>query len=138
MLKKLKLFFLWRKTIKESKFELQQKFNLRIDSAQRLYTVINVPEELIGEAYALKKQDIDRISETYIRGFSGELTQMLNERGLQELFRVYEIRKVEKYSYLLVIGFSLFESQRYYNTVYYIITPLLILTSIIFSSIFFL
>jgi hypothetical protein len=138
MLKKLKLFFLWRKTIKESKFELQQKFNLRIDSAQRLYTVINVPEELIGEAYALKKQDIDRISETYIRGFSGELTQTLNERGLQELFRVYEIRKVEKYSYLLVIGFSLFESQRYYNTVYYIVTPLLILTSIIFSLIFFL
>jgi hypothetical protein len=138
MLKKLKLFFLLRKTIKESKFELQQKFNLRIDSAQRLYTVINVPEELIGEAYALKKQDIDRISETYIRGFSGELTQTLNERGLQELFRVYEIRKVEKYSYLLVIGFSLFESQRYYNTVYYIVTPLLILTSIIFSLIFFL
>ena len=138
MLKKLKLFFLWRKTIKQSKFELQQKFNLRIDSAQRLYTVINVPEELIGEAYALKKQDIDRISETYIRGFSGELTQTLNEKGLQELFRVYEIRKVEKYSYLLVIGFSLFESQRYYNTVYYIITPLLILTSIIFSLIFFL
>lgn len=138
MLKKLKLFFLWRKTIKQSKFELQQKFNLRIDSAQRLYTVINVPEELIGEAYALKKQDIDRISETYIRGFSGELTQTLNERGLQELFRVYEIRKVEKYSYLLVIGFSLFESQRYYNTVYYIVTPLLILTSIIFSLIFFL
>ena len=138
MLKKLKLFFLWRKTVKQSKFELQQKFNLRIDSAQRLYTVINVPEELIGEAYALKKQDIDRISETYIRGLSGELTQMLNERGLQELFRVYEIRKVEKYSYLLVIGFSLFESQRYYNTVYYIVSPLLILTSIIFSLIFFL
>jgi hypothetical protein len=138
MLKRLKLFFLWRKTIKESKFELQQKFNLRIDSAQRLYTVINVPEELIGEAYALKKQDIDRISETYIRGFSGELTQTLNEKGLQELFRVYEIRKVEKYSYLLVIGFSLFESQRYYNTVYYIITPLLILSSIIFSLILFL
>ena len=138
MLKKLKLFFLWRKTIKESKFELQQKFNLRIDSAQRLYTVINVPEELIGEAYALKKQDIDRISETYIRGFSGELTQTLNEKGLQELFRVYEIRKVEKYSYLLVIGYSLFESQRYYNSLYYIITPLLILTSIIFSLILFL
>jgi hypothetical protein len=138
MLKKLKLFFLWRKTIKQSKFELQQKFNLRIDAAQRLYTVINVPEELIGEAYALKKQDIDRISETYIRGFSGELTQTLNEKGLQELFRVYEIRKVEKYSYLLVIGFSLFESQRYYNSLYYIITPLLILTSIIFSLILFL
>lgn len=138
MLKKLKLFFFWRKTIKESKFELQQKFNLRIDSAQRLYTVINVPEELIGEAYALKKQDIDRISETYIRGFSGELTQTLNQKGLQELFKVYEIRRVDKYAYLLVVGFSIFESQKYYNSLYYIITPLIILTSIIFSLILFL
>ena len=77
----------------------------------------------------VSQYNVSKISETYIRGFSGELTQMLNERGLQELFRVYEIRKVEKYSYLLVIGFSLFESQRYYNTVYYIVTPLLILTS---------
>ncbi len=136
MLKKLKLFYLWKRTIKESKFELQQKFNLRIDGAQRLYTVINVPEELVGEAYALKKQDIDRISETYIRGFSGELSQMLNERGLQELFRVYEINKVDKYSYLIVIGFSLFKSQRYYNTLYYIVTPVVILTSLIFSLIY--
>jgi hypothetical protein len=136
MLKKLKLFYLWKRTIKESKFELQQKFNLRIDGAQRLYTVINVPEELVGEAYALKKQDIDRISETYIRGFSGELSQMLNERGLQELFRVYEINKVDKYSYLIVIGFSLFKSQRYYNILYYIVTPVVILTSLIFSLIY--
>ncbi len=136
MLKKLKLFYLWKRTIKESKFELQQKFNLRIDGAQRLYTVINVPEELVGEAYALKKQDIDRISETYIRGFSGELSQMLNERGLQELFRVYEINKVDKYSYLIVIGFSLFKSQRYYNIIYYIVTPVVILTSLIFSLIY--
>ncbi len=136
MLKKIKLFYLWRKTIKESKFELQQKFKLRIDGAQRLYTVINVPEELIGEAYALKKQDIDRISETYIRGFSEELSQMLNERGLQELFRIYEIKKVDKFSYLLVIGFSLFKSQRYYNILYYIVTPAIILTSLIFSLIY--
>ena len=72
MLKKIKLFFLWRNTIKESKFELEQKFKLRIDGAQRLYTVINVPEELIGEAFALKKSDIDRISETYVRSYSAE------------------------------------------------------------------
>lgn len=136
MLKKIKLFYLWKRTIKESKFELQQKFNLRIDRAQRLYTVINVPEELVGQAYALKKSDIDSISENYIRAFSADLTSMLNERGLQELFRVYEIQKVDKYSYLVVIGFSLFKSQRYYNTLYYVVTPLMILTSIIFSLIY--
>lgn len=137
MLKKLKLFNLWKKTIKESKFELQQKFNLRIDGAQRLYTVINVPEELVGEAYALKKSDIDRISENYIRSYSGELSQLLNDRGLQELFRVYEIKKVDKYSYLLVIGFSLFKTQKYYNILYYVVTPVLIISSIILSLILF-
>lgn len=138
MLKKLKLFYLWKKTIKESKFELQQKFNLRIDGAQRLYTVINVPEELVGEAYALKTSDINKISENYIRNYSVDLSQLLNDKKLQELFRVYEITKVDKYSYLLVIGFSLFKSQKYYNILYYVLTPILVVSSIILSIILFL
>ena len=136
MLKKIKLFFLWRNTIKESKFELEQKFKLRIDGAQRLYTVINVPEELIGEAFALKKSDIVRISETYVRSYSAELSDFLNKKNLQELYRVYEIKKVDKFSYLMIIGFSLFKSQRFYNILYYVITPSLILTSFILLLIY--
>ena len=137
MFKKLKLFRVFIKAIKESKFELQQKFNMRIDKAQRIYTVINVPEELIGEAYSLKKSDIDKISENYIRNYTQELSALLNSKGLQELYEVYEIQKVEKYSYLVVIGFRLFKSHTFFNRLYYIYTPMAIVSLIILSLLIF-
>lgn len=125
MFKKLKLFWSYKKAIKNSKFELLQKFNVRIDRASRLYTVINIPEEIIGEAYSLKKSDIDRISETYLREYSAELSKFLDGKNLQELYDVYEINKVDKYSYLMVFGFSLFKSTKYYNWLYYGVIPAL-------------
>jgi hypothetical protein len=135
MWKNIKFFWFYRKTIKSLKFELEQKFNVRIDKASRLYTVVNIPEDIVGEAYSLKKSDIDRISENYVRQFYVELGNFLNKSNLQEMFEVYEIKKVDKYSYLLISGFSLFKSQRYYNTIYYIVTPIILLTSIIISTI---
>lgn len=127
MFKKLKLFYSWKKIIYSLRIELSQKFTARIDSASRIYTVVNVPEDLVGDAYALKKADIDKISENFIRQYYVELGNTLNQRGLQELFDVYEIKKVDKYSYLLVIGFKLFNSVKYYNLLYYVFTPLVII-----------
>ena len=128
---KIKLFLSYRKIVKQNKSELQKNLNIRVDNAYRLYTVLNVPEELIGEAYSLKKSDIDRISETYIREYSAEVSRFLNSKGLVELFRSYEIKKVDKYSYLVVIGFSLFQSNIFYNNLYYKFTPILIILSIL-------
>lgn len=121
--KKIRLFNNFKKVVKENQRELAARFNLRIDRADRLYTVLNIPEELIGEAYALKKADIDRISQNYIREYSSELSKYLNSKGLSELFDFYKMDKVGKYSYLIVFGFSLFKSHKYYNTLYFGIIP---------------
>lgn len=131
MLKKLKLFWSWKKTINSIKIELSQKFGARVDNAARIYSVINIPEELVGEAYSLKKSDIDKISENYVRAYYVELGNSLNSVGLQELFDVYELKKVDKYSYLLVVGYKLFNSVKYYNILYWVITPIILLSSII-------
>jgi hypothetical protein len=131
LFKKIKLFNNFKKVIKNDQSELELKFNIRIDKAYRLYTVINVPEELIGEAYSLKKSDIDRISENYIRQYSSELASYLNSKGLNELYDFYKIDKVSKYSYLIVIGFALFRSERFYNNIYYKVIPTVVLLSII-------
>lgn len=131
MFKKLKLFFSYSKTIANNRIELEQKYNIRIDNAKRLYTVINVPEEMIGEAYALKKSDIDRISENYLRQFSADLGGFLDSKGLKELYQVYDIKKVDKYSYLLVFGFSLFKSQKLYTRLYTVGAPLVVISLII-------
>jgi hypothetical protein len=121
--KKIKLFKNFIKIINENKSELGLKFNLRVDGAKRLYTVINIPNELIGEAYSLKRSDIDKISENYIRQYSKDLSDYLNSKSLSELYEFYKIEKVGKYSYLIVFGFSLFRSNSYYNILYYGIIP---------------
>ena len=130
-LKKIQLFLSYRRIVKQNKVDLERELNIRVDNAYRLYTVLNVPEELVGEAYSLKKSDIDRISETYIREYSGEVARFLNSKGLVELFRSYEIKKVDKYSYLIVIGFSLFQSNEFYNNLYYKFIPILTILGII-------
>lgn len=134
-IKKLRLFSSYRKTVKLLERQLEQNFAIRLDSAYRMYTVLNVPEELIGEAFSMKKSDIDRISENYTKEYIAELSRFLGQNGLSEILEVYEIKKVDKYSYLVVIGFSLFRSNEFYNKLYLRYTPIgiLILASIIIA-----
>ena len=131
--KKVRLFSSYKKSIKLLKNILENDFNIRIDSAYRMYTVINIPEDLVGEAYSIKKSDIDRISENYIKEYSSELGRFLNKNGLSELFEFYETKKVDKYSYLVVIGFSLFKSNEYYNKLYWRYIPI---SSVVILSVF--
>ena len=128
--KKLSLFSFYKKTLKQNKVRLERELNIRFDSAYRLYTVLNIPEELYGE-FTLKKSDIDKISENYIREYTFEVSKFLRSIGLSELFESYEVRKVDKYSYLIVIGFSLFKSNVFYNNLYYKFLPFLGVVSII-------
>ncbi len=137
LLKKIRLFNFYKKILKENRNELESSFGLRIDKAQRMYTVLNIPEEIIGNAYSLKKSDIDRISENYIKEYSSEITRFLTKQGLGELLNFYEVRKVDKYSYLVVIGFSLFRSNEYYDKLYWRVYPILGLAAIIASILIF-
>ena len=125
--KKVKLFNYYKKIINSKSEELELKYNIRIDYAKRMYTVLNVPKDLVGEAYSLKKQDIDRISESYIKQYTSDLNDYLNSIGLNELHDFYHMKKVDKYSYLLVFGYSLFKSQSYYNYIYYGLFPVSII-----------
>jgi len=137
LFKKIRLFNFYKKSIKKNRDSLERNFNLRIDKAKRMYTVLNVPEEIIGESFSLKKSDIDRISENYIKEFSSELTRFLSTDGLGEMLSFYEVKKVDKYSYLIVIGFSLFKSNEYYDKLYWRVYPVAGLLAIIGSILLF-
>jgi hypothetical protein len=135
-LKKMQLFLYFKRILKENKVQLEQNLNIRIDDAYRLYTVLNVPEELIGEAFSIKKSDIDKISESYIREYTMSVAKFLNTIGLSELFQSYEVKKVDKLSYLVVIGFSLFKTNKFYDKIYYRVIPIITLFMIIIISYF--
>lgn len=125
LIKKIRIFSQFKKIIKANSSELENKFNLRIDSASRLYTVINVPPEAIGEAYNLKKSDIDRIADNFIREYSKELGAYLNSKELNELYDFYDLKKVDKSSYLVVVGFSLFRSDERRSRIFKYWIPIL-------------
>jgi len=134
--KKLRLFKTFRKTLKENSDVLNRDFGIRVDRAYRLYTVLNIPEELIGEAFTLRKSDIDRISEPYIREFSNELATFLNSKGLNEMYDFYEVSKVDKFSWKVVIGFKLFRSNEFYDKFYFRFLPISLLSILIITLLF--
>jgi len=134
--KKLKIYSQYKKLIKENRLDLENRFNLRIDEANRLYTVINVPPDIVGEAYSLKKSDIDRIAENFIKEYSSELGTFLNSKGLNELYDFYDLKKVDKYSYLVVVGFSMFRTDERRARIYKIWIPI-ISALVILGTLFF-
>jgi hypothetical protein len=138
LFKKISVFREYKKSLKSIKTELEQTFGARIDNAWRIYNVINIPDEVIGEPYNLRKADIDKIAESSVKEYTTELSKFLNTKGLQELYDFYEVKKVDKYSYLVIIGFSLFKSNEYYDTIRYKILPTISVISLILLLILFL
>ena len=115
MFKKIRLYNSFKKTLSLNRVTLEGDFNARIDKAYRIYTVVNIPDESFGEPYNLRKTDIDTIARNYINDFRGNMSKFLVNRGLLELFDLYEVRKVDKYSYLLIFGYSLLNTRKVAN-----------------------
>ena len=122
--KKIKLYREYKKIIKENRVSLEANYSIRIDRANRLYTVLNIPEENFGEPYNLRKSDIDQISERFIREYITILSTFLNEKGLSELYDFYEpVKKVDKYSYLIILGYKPLNTVEYNNFLWFRFFP---------------
>ena len=137
--RKLRLFWSYKSSLRKNYIKLTGDFNIKIDRASRLYTVINIPEDLFDEPYTTRKQDIEVISQTYIREYINKLSEFLNSIGLSEIYDFYEpVKRVDKYSFLVVIGFKPFNSVKYNTIIYLRLIPIgiiILLTSLIISLI---
>jgi len=130
--KKIKLFSSYKKIIWYNRVSLESQFNIRIDRASRIYTVLNIPDELFGEPYNIRKSDIDSISEVYIKEYIQKLSEYLNSIGLNELYDFYEpIKKVDKYSYLIVLGFKPLNSVKYNKLIWMRLIPIISILSLL-------
>lgn len=131
--KKIVLFYDYVKIVKKERNLLEAQMNLRLDDANRLYTVLNIPEKLFGEEYLTKKSEVETISESYVKDYIVETSKLLNSIGLMELYTTYKIERVSRLSFLIVIGFSMFRSNEYYNTLYYKVIPaILVITTFLY------
>lgn len=118
--KRLSLFGLYRSKLNSIKKELEIEFNARIDNISRIYTVLNIPTELFEEPYNLRTSDIDLLSRNYISEYRRRISEFLISKGMMELFELYEVRKVDKYSYLLIYGYSLINTRKIANNLIWI------------------
>jgi len=132
---KIKIFREFKKILILNKTEIEQVFGARIDNAYRIYNVLNIPLEIIGEPYNLRKSDLDKLAETSIKEYTNKISEYLDSKNLREMYDFYEIKKVDKYSYLVVLGFSLpndtFRSNKYYDNIRYRLIPTASILSII-------
>lgn len=117
-IKKVRLFLLYRKTIRQVENELKRNFNLRIDNASRLYTIFTIPMDVIEEPYNIRRADFDALVQNFIKSYTNDLSKFLNSKGLNELYDIYEMEKIDSYNYLLVYGYSLFKSDRFMMNLY--------------------
>jgi hypothetical protein len=131
-LKKIRMFLLYKKTLKKISKELEATYNIRIDEAFRMYTVVNINTSeyqdimLSNQQYDLLPKNmedeyIDSLYQKYMKEFTNSLSNFLNSKGLSELYNFYQIEKINKFSYLVVFGFSLFKSDEFYKTYYNIL-----------------
>ena len=138
--KKLKIFREFKKILNLHKTEMEEIFGARIDKAYRIYNVLNIPAEMIGEPYNLRKSDIDKLAETSVREYTIKISEFLDSKGLKEMYGFYEVKKVDKYSYLVVLGFTIpndsFRSNKYYDNLNYRVIPVVSVVAIILLLIF--
>ena len=128
--RKISLFFTYRNILNSISKELEIEYGTRIDNIYRMYTVLNIPETIFEEPYNLRRADIDTLSRNYILDFRKNMSSYLVSKGLLELFDTYEIRKVDKYSYLIIMGYALFNTRKVANNL--IISSIILLTLLIF------
>lgn len=139
IIKDIKLYFSYKKILRKIRVDLEAKFNVRIDSADRMYTVVNIPPNLFEEPYNIRKGDIDAIAQSYMKDYIGSLSDFLNSSGLSEIYDFYEpIKKVEKYSYLVVLGYNRINSVDLNRLVYRRFLPIVGVIALIASLLYFL
>lgn len=134
--KKLSIYRTYRKIVLKNKNEFKDTFGLRLDRANRIYTVINIPAEMFEEPYNLRTADINKISEPYITAYTKQISGLLDSKGLGELYRLYDVQKIDKFSYLVIIGFSLFDTAKLARNIFLRFIPIMFALSILTFLIF--
>jgi hypothetical protein len=129
--KKIVLYFSYRRALLQNKEVLLSTYNLRVDRVKRIYTVLNIPTDIFDDPYNMRTSDINKISEPYIKEFLRQVSEKLNSIGLGELYDTYDIKKIDKFSFLIIIGFRLFNTDKVANLILFRLIPIACLITLI-------
>lgn len=122
--KKLKLYRQYIKAIKRNKGKLSDsKINLRVDNVHRLYTVLNMPDDV--KTYG------SGLTEKYIKEYIQKVDPIFKEMGLGELVGILKMDKIDETNYLIIFGFSLMNTPIFWRWFYFILVGIITFLSIL-------
>jgi hypothetical protein len=128
----IKLFFDYRKFVKEQKMHLLDNFALNVNTFNEMYTTIilsDAPDEI-------KKTYGDALPEYEIKNYIKKLNKYFEKFGMTELINVYEIKKINNELYGVAFGFSLINNKTAYLILYSILLLFALISVITFIIIF--
>lgn len=103
--KKVRLFFIYKKIVDMNREKILDKsLNLRIDSVYRIYTVLNMTEDV--KTYGISVAE--RIITEYIQKMDGFFVNL----NLSEYIGILDIEKVTDTDYLIVFGYGHFNTAK--------------------------
>lgn len=109
MFNKLRLFRIYRKTIRECQEELTKNFRLERDLVYRLYTIVNIDPKLVEQYYP------EDVSGPVINDYVVKVDRYMRAKGLGELVAIREVQQLDKFNVRVVMGFSLFDTAKIAN-----------------------
>jgi len=123
---KIKFYFIYKNTISKNLPRLNGQFNLRKDRVNRLYTVLNLPEDVT----IYGKDLIDK----YIAKYVSEVNSFCKEIGINELIAILDSQRIDSTNYLMVFGYAGFNTAKVANRI--LISSILIALGVLSYFIF--
>jgi hypothetical protein len=121
LIKKLKLYFQYRKLLKEHKRNLLKTLGLKLDWLYRPYTVlpIQIPQEDIDTYGNPNLPSYINLKENYVKGYIKECDALFKTIGLSELVAIIKIEEYEENIVAIAFGFSLMDMAKFFNRIIY-------------------
>lgn len=111
--KKYRLFRYFKKLLKENREVISNKkngLNLRIDKAQRIYTVVNCSSDVLKYGNNLATKEI--------KEYVSKVDKLFIDIGLTEYVGIRDIQQISELDFLVVFGYKGFDTTSFYNRLY--------------------
>lgn len=109
-LKKVKMFFIYKKIVDlNKKTLLDNSLNLRIDNVYRIYTVLNMTDDV--KTYGIS------VAERIITEYVQKMDVVFSNMNLSEYIGILDVEQLSETDFLIVFGFSHFNTAKLLNKI---------------------
>ena len=106
--KRVRYFYLYKKTVKAHKSELKSNFNLEVDRLQRIWTVISIPQENAQDVKKYGHKYIDNEVENFIK----ETDKYFRQINIVEFIKIENIEILNPLEVGVVFSFKFLKPQK--------------------------